>query len=313
MLTDYYEQYRAIGNASISAPFYLLQFDKYCSLNAVNEIVITKDLFDEWTAKRDYETKATHHIRTRILRNFSLHLVNNGYDSYATFHKLPSIKSRYQPHIFTDNELTKFFNVADNVKKSAYSPLSHLMLPVVFRILYCCGLRISEVLSLKREDADLENGVLSIYGAKLGKERLVPMSKSLLEVCKKYCIDAQLEQNSSVYFFPAPDKGQFSKVTIYTRFRQILKQAGISHGGRGKGPRLHDFRHTYAVHCLRNWSIEGKDIYVILPMLCRYLGHSNLYSTEYYLRLIPEVFPNVTKSFEKNFGSAFPEVQYEEL
>ena len=181
---------------------------------------------------------------------------------------------------------------------------------MLFRILYCCGLRVSEALNLQIPDVDLENGTLLIVNGKFGKDRLVPMSGTITALCREY--RANMPPGSD-YFFPAPDKGPYSSCTIYTRFREILWQAGIPHGGRHRGPRVHDIRHTFAVHSLNNWVQKGMDIYTAIPILCTYLGHKNLSSTQRYLRLTPEVFPEVTEAFEAHFGSVFPEVRYEEI
>lgn len=86
----------------------------------------------------------------------------------------------------------------------------------------------------------------------------------------------------------------------------------ISHCGRGKGPRLHDFRHTFAVHVLNLWARQGKDLYTCLPILQVYLGHSKLSSTEKYLRLVPDAYTQVMRTFEEKINSVFPEVHYKD-
>ena len=137
------------------------------------------------------------------------------------------------------------------------------------------------------------------------------MSATLTQICAKYRSNPLVTGYGSDYFFPAPDNTYYAVCTIYERFREYLFEAGIGHGGRGKGPRLHDIRHTFAVHTLNKWASEGKDLYVVLPALMRYLGHKNLKSTEKYLRLVPEAYKQVTEPFEAHFGEVFPEVRDE--
>ena len=84
-------------------------------------------------------------------------------------------------------------------------------------------------------------------------------------------------------------------------FRNYLFQAGIPHRGRGKGPRVHDLRHSFAVHVLNKWSREGKDMYTCLPILRTYLGHSKLSATEKYLRLVPDAYDELTEPFRNRF------------
>ena len=105
----------------------------------------------------------------------------------------------------------------------------------------------------------------------------------------------------SPYFFPAPDGGFYDTSTIYDIFRKCLFDAGIPHRGRGKGPRLHDLRHSFAVHILNKWSSEGKDIYTCLPILRTALGHDRITTTEKYLRLVPEAYMEVTEPFNDRF------------
>lgn len=101
--------------------------------------------------------------------------------------------------------------------------------------------------------------------------------------------------------FPAPDGGFYDTSTIYDIFRKCLFDAGIPHRGRGKGPRLHDLRHSFAVHILNKWSSEGKDIYTCLPILRTALGHDRITTTEKYLRLVPEAYMEVTEPFNDRF------------
>lgn len=93
---------------------------------------------------------------------------------------------------------------------------------------------------------------------------------------------------------------------VYHNFRRFLWKAGISHGGKGYGPRIHDFRHTFAVHCLKKWSIEGKDLMTYLPILRVYLGHSTFEETAYYLRLTADVFPDITLKLETLYPDLIP-------
>ena len=149
----------------------------------------------------------------------------------------------FVPYIFTKDEIERLFSAVDCTKESSESPLRHLVMPVLFRLLYTCGLRVSEALHLKVADVDLDAGVLAIYGAKGDKERLVGISDSMLAYMKSYRSNPLVTNAKSIYFFPAPDGGFYDTSTIYDIFRKCLFDAGIPHRGRGKGPRLHDLRY----------------------------------------------------------------------
>jgi len=95
---------------------------------------------------------------------------------------------------------------------------------------------------------------------------------------------------------------------LYNNFRRFLWRAKISHGGRGKGPRIYDFRHCFAVHCLKNWSEQQKDLAVYLPVLKTYMGHDSFEETAYYLHLTSDVFPEITLKIETRYQGIIPEL-----
>ncbi len=223
----------------------------------------------------------------------------------------PRAMRSFTPYIFTQDEIQRFFNAADGIEMKRQAPLAYKIYPLMFRMLYCCGMRISEVTSLRTQYVDINKGVLTVLNAKHNKDRLIPMSESLTNLCREYAIEVL--PADSEYFFPAPDGGPLFKGTVYARFRDLLWKAGIPHCGRGKGPRLHDFRHSFAVHRLAEWSRSGIDVYTTIKILSVYLGHIDLASTQYYLRLTAEVFPDVTAKFETAFKDVFQEADYEKL
>ena len=95
---------------------------------------------------------------------------------------------------------------------------------------------------------------------------------------------------------------------IYEWFRKVLWEAGISHGGKGQGPRLHDLRHVFSVHSLVAMAELGLDLYYSLPILSEYLGHQSLEATEKYVRLTSEMYPKLIYDVNSICAYAFPEV-----
>lgn len=187
----------------------------------------------------------------------------------------------------------------------------YLIMPVLFRMLYCCGLRVSEATNLLAGDVDLEHGVLTIRNSKFGKTRYVPMSNELTAICANYAKTRLVGTVNEDWFFAAPDGGRYNIRSIYTVFRDLLWKAGISHGGRSKGPRLHDFRHTFCVHCLQKWTLSGDDPTTLLPRLSTYLGHNDFSATEQYLRMTAEAYPEVSRLMEEKYGYIIPAMEGE--
>ena len=84
---------------------------------------------------------------------------------------------------------------------------------------------------------------------------------------------------------------------------KLLYRAGIAHGGKGYGPRVHDYRHTFAVHSLQKSIGKGQDIMTMLPILATYLGHKDLRGTQYYLRLTTDLYPYILETLEHKYGN----------
>jgi len=106
--------------------------------------------------------------------------------------------------------------------------------------------------------------------------------------------------------FPSAQRGAFSLRTVYGLFRKLLLECGIAHAGRGTGPRIHDLRHTFAVHTLLRWYRDGEDLDAKLPLLATYLGHQHLSGTQRYLHLTAELFPEITARLDAVFGEVIP-------
>jgi integrase len=178
-------------------------------------------------------------------------------------------------------------------------------MPEIFRLLYGCGFRVSELLRLRVADVDLDQGIITVREGKFGKDRLVPPAVPLVKRLQQYAAGLGGRPADAV-FLPSHHDGPWTKGTVYALFRKLLYQCGIAHAGRGKGPRLHDMRHTYAVHTLLRWYREGADLDARLPILATYLGHQTLAGTQRYLHLTAELYPEITRRTNAAFGDVIP-------
>lgn len=300
-MMDFVEQKRALGSKYNSCVEAFNGFDRFCNEQGLRSPSISKELLSLWEEKRPHENETTRLLRISYVRALCKHLHNNGYDVPSAFHPAPRRTQQFVPYIFTKDELERLFSAVDKTAEAPASPLRHLIMPVLFRLIYTCGLRVSEAVRLKTTDVDLDQGMMAVYGAKGDKDRMVGISDSMLEYMRDYRSSPLVMNFRSEYFFPAPDGGFYDTSTIYGYFREYLFQAGIPHRGRGKGPRLHDLRHSFAVHVLNKWSSEGRDMYTCLPVLRVYLGHARITATEKYLRLVPDAYGELTRPFQDRF------------
>ena len=285
----------------------LKRFDRFCAEHGLGSDGLTKETAMLWAEKRNRESDDAHSRRIRLVRMLAEYMLRLGYPAWS----LPKgfVKYResvYQPHIFTEGELARFFKRADACAPDVNSTIRHKVLPLLFRMIYGCGLRISEPLRLTVGDVDTTKGVLTLLETKFGKERLVPMASSLNKRCREYMSGMHAASPSGAVFFPSPTGGRYSERTIYEYFRRFLREAGISHGGRGKGPRIHDLRHTFAVHCLKRWVRAGVHTAVTLPYLSAYLGHAGLKNSQRYLRLTADLHPDISSRMDEMYGALIP-------
>lgn len=202
-----------------------------------------------------------------------------------------------------------FFAKTDKCHYVSECPYRHFIMPVFFRLIYSCGLRCSEARLLKVGDVDLQSGIVHIYHAKNDNDRLIPLSAPILERCRKYYGKVHLFSTLDDYFFPCLKGRPMTIVNVYHNFRRFLWKAGISHGGRGKGPRIHDFRHSFACHCLKKWVMEGKDLNVYLPVLKTFMGHDSFDETAYYLRMTADIYPDIIVKLEGCYPDIIPSMK----
>jgi integrase len=188
-------------------------------------------------------------------------------------------------------------------------------LPVILRILYGCGLRIGETLALQMKDIDLKNGILTLVNTKNKKHRLVPMSSSLSEILRCYCLAMGFIGTPDEHLFPNADStGPISIRSVRNRFDVILKNLGIKLPNRKwheRGPCQHCLRHVFVFKSFIQAQKNGRIIDDSIPFLSIYLGHDSLWETEKYLKFSSELFPNTLELFESYAGTVFPEVEYE--
>lgn len=302
-MTAFLRHKRALGLIYSTEEEYLVRFDKLCISENVTEPVLTKELAEKFAERNGGESAKSRYNRVCATRQFAEYLNKGGEVAYVLpEEKKPFCKQGYAPYIFTDVEVKQLIEAAEQYEYSRTRTFFKTMLPVAFRILYGCGLRKSEVSKLRHKDFDEKNGILTILDSKNAKDRLIPLSGQLSDRLKDYCLRIHEICPDTEWLFPQYGGKQLSETWLYVWFRKLLVAAGITHHGKGRGPRLHDLRHTFAVHSMRQMENDGLDLYTVLPILSAYLGHSNISATEQYLRLTTQVYGDILAKSEKAFG-----------
>ena len=310
-LQNHVQLKKAMGRKYDINAAHLKRFDRFTLEKYPDAMLLTKKIVLDWCKKTTYESQANQCARATFLRQFAKYLDSIGVDAYIIPKRYFPTEPHYVPYIYTVDELRRFFAQTDRYRFHCLCPWRHLIMPVIFRMIYMCGLRVSEARLLKVANVDLVHGVLSILHSKEDNDRLVPMSECLTERCRLFAAQVHRHSAPDDYFFPGFFGKPMTLKYLYYLFRKVLWCAGISHGGRGSGPRIHDFRHTYAVHCLKQLAEQKKDLTVYLPILKTYMGHQSFYETAYYLRMTADVFPEITLKMETCYPEIIPTLQGE--
>lgn len=270
-------------------------------------LALSPELVNAYASKSGIESARTLHRRQSHIRQFAIFLNLRGIPAYVYPKELVKTTEDFVPYIFTKDEISRILQEADSIgpNKNKFVNTPYIY-PAVIRLLYGCGLRVSEALALKCEHVDLDNGVLVIMNGKNNVSRLVPMSESLRQYLFMY--NSKVVRAGNPYFFPALNNERYSPTTILNQFKRLEEKAYISQLSTGKYPRVHDLRHTFSVHALEQMIHKGMDPYCSLPILSTYLGHKGIESTEKYLRLTKQYFIDILQCSYEDAEKIFPEV-----
>ena len=143
----------------------LQAFDHFCEARGITDVSFTEEDASVWAVKRPNEAVTTHYSRVNFAKNFLIYLGRKGFNVFVP-HDVKSIPTDFQPHIYTDDEIARYFRAVDTYVPDKGNKKNLIQLPVLFRILYCCGTRINETLGIRKKDVDLENGIIALYETK---------------------------------------------------------------------------------------------------------------------------------------------------
>lgn len=229
-MADFIRYKRAQGLKYDAVPRSLRSFSRFLSVEEADDAGIRQEWIEKWCSFRPNENRLTQTRRIVETTQFLKYLSERGVNLHLPH---PTRKSRsretFVPYIFSNEELRRFFVECDRL--SARTPsVMPAMLPVLFRLLLGCGLRISEALGLRLGDADLDNGILVIRKAKFNKDRLIPVSDSLLPVLREYSATYHKISKGEAPFFAHRDGRVISQNTVSVRKSPGPNANRLNHG-----------------------------------------------------------------------------------
>ena len=258
----------------------------------VNDFCRGKGAATRWWERKD-----------QTLRGFFAWLVSRGHLAACPLpNQRPRVPHSFRPHIYSRDELRRLLDATVMLEDSRF-PLRHTTFRTLLLTLYGAGLRSGEGLRLRCRDVDLREHILTIRGTKFFKSRLAPIGNALADaLAEHYRQRRHLPMPTGPHsaFFAlhtgyAIPLGQLEKV--FARIRTHARVQGPP--GACRQPRLHDMRHSFAVHRLVAWYREGADVQACLPLLATYPGHVNISGTQAYLTMTPELLAEASERFAR--------------
>lgn len=213
----------------------------------------------------------------------------------------PTRGPRLTPYIYSHDEIRSLLEVTERYQKFPGS-LEPVTVRTLILLSYGAALRAGEVRRLNREDISLDESLITVRDTKFFKSRQVPISPQLTETMRAYLLRDSATRSQADARAPALTTrtgGRMATSTVTSHFRRVCDAAGIRrHDGGRFQPRLHDLRHSFAVHRLIQWYREGLDVQSLLPHLSVYLGHTQLAATQIYLSMTPQLLQEASRRFE---------------
>lgn len=317
LMRDHLDYLDHLGFSIIQQAYNLRRIDRFLVEHRIRDLAQwdTRLLLDFTQEERRRVRSASLRLYLDGWRRFTRYLVRRGYLNHNALEGFPAPRPEpYQPHVFSTEELARFFHFLQAQEAQAGSPLElyhACSYYTLYHLLYACGLRVSEALRLRRQDYSREQGSLYIRPSKFLKDRLIPVP---VQVCRNLDRLWALRQTMEGHADSDLLLAQFSPVRPYNRrcvsarFRTILRALGIyhkecedGHGVRRGTPHLHELRRAFAVHRLLRWYREGADVDTKLPLLATYMGHGFFGHTKTYLTLTRQLLEQANQRFARQF------------
>ncbi|MGW3957988.1 tyrosine-type recombinase/integrase [Streptomyces sp. NPDC004752] len=285
-LDDYLRLRRSLGHKMAEAAWLLPDFIAFLEERGQTTVTVTAAL--AWVRKRENEVVTTvSPRRITAVRGFARYL--SGVDPATEIPPLGPVPHRQrwrQPFIYSDADVIAVMTAADGIGP----PLRAATYRTLIGLLAATGLRVGEAINLDHDDIDWAEGVLRIRETKFGKSRLVPLEPSGVDALREYDVSRNriAPRPEDPSFFVSRTRRRLIYAVVAPTFRRLVTSADVGTDAPNP-PRLHDFRHSFAVRALLTWYRTGADVQAKIPSLSTYLGHREPSSTYWYLSAAPEL------------------------
>ncbi|HEY3323750.1 MAG TPA: tyrosine-type recombinase/integrase [Planctomycetota bacterium] len=305
-ITRYLTLKRALGRQYANEERVLQSIDQFVRLSAPANL--TAATFASWGGTLQHLTPTVLRNRMRIARNFCLFKRRSEPECFVPDPLLfPSSHQARRPYVFTKGEIVHILAAAQQMEPTNGSPLRPEVYRLAIILLYTTGLRRGELTRMTLGDYDAKQRTLFVSRTKFHKSRYVPLSDDGVHEVERYLQTRRahhLSVSSEVPLMWNRYTGRhcFTAAGLAQGIRELLRKTGVRTPDH-RLPRVHDFRHTFAVHALLRWYEAGADVQAKLPLLATYMGHVSIVSTEYYLHFIEPLASAASARFGLRCGA----------
>lgn len=301
-LQEYLRMRRDLGYKLKNAGKALLDFVAY--MRHHRAAVITSELALAWAQQPQNVRPAHWAQRLCFVRGFArFRSATDPRTQIPPLGLLPFQPQRARPYLYSEGEISHLLQAAlDMNYRFERGALRPWVFHCLFGLLSVSGLRLGEALNLELRDVDLAAAVLTIRGAKFGKDRLIPLHASTCKVLQRYLAKRSrhwADRTVSSYLFVSSWGTRLDVGEVHRTFYTLSRQIGLRGPTDSHGPRLHDLRHRFATNTLVRWYQSGQDPERLLPLLSAYLGHVHIADTQWYLSGSPELMREAMRRLER--------------
>ena len=301
------EHRQALGYLDRTLLSHLANFDRYLVAHGWTFPCLTREVVEDWVASDGSLQPKSRAARLQAMRLLGRFIAETHPETYVPGPAWGwSQSSGFRPHIYTPAEIKLLLGEARRL-----TPLGSLRphtYATLFGLLYCTGLRISEALALCLADVDLDTNLLVVRESKFHKSRLLPLSPGASDALRRYQAKRDrraLPRGPETPFFVNERRTECGYPQVIDTFLFIARRIGLRGPVGTSGPRIHDLRHTFAVHRLLEWYRDGGDVQARLPLLADYLGHVSIVSTQVYLDITAELLHEAARRFQPPYHTEY--------
>jgi integrase/recombinase XerD len=307
IFSRYVDLKRALGRRFDTASRTLQSLDRFLHEHSAKYRDLNVASFEAWCHTHEHVTSGVRRVRMLEVASFCLYRRRAEPQCFVPApSSFPAYHQPLKPYIFSEAEVAELLRAASGLQRYSSSPVRPEVIRLAIALLFTTGMRRGELLALTLGDYNRRESTLHIRRTKFYKSRLLPINDSIAEELDR-CLRARarrklpVSSDMAVIWNAAWGGGAYSGTALRHAIQPLLRQCGIV-TAKGNLPRIHDFRHSFAVNALLRWYRAGADVEAKLPLLATYLGHGSALSTHYYLHMIEPLRTAASKRFAAHYG-----------